>query len=133
MQFTLDRQIRKKDWEKILVSLKKLELYSDSFDVINSLQFTLNTRWAWKGREKIRSKRFYGSNSWSWFHFSVLQVCSTTQSWIPRNTITLNIRPETNINIGKKAKLDRPPIQRIKWQTGARSIRHPPLHTPCLH
>lgn len=46
--------------------------------------------------------------------FSLLQVSSTTQRWTPRHTITLGMRLETNINLGKKVKLDRPPLQRIK-------------------
>ena len=106
-QSTSDRQRRRKKWKKYFQSLlENFNFYSDSFDVINFIQFTLNTRRPWKGRQEN-----WGSNSWSWFHFPVLQVCSTTQSWIPRNTITLNIRPETNINLGKKAKLGGPPIE----------------------
>ena len=37
---------------------------------------------------------------------------------------TRDKRQETNINLGKKEKLDRPPIQRIKWKNGVRSV-HP--------
>ena len=51
---------------------------------------------------------------------------------IPRNTITLRIIPATNINLGKKSKLDRLPIQGIKWKIGGRSVHHPPPHTPLL-
>ena len=47
---------------------------------------------------------------------------------IPRNTITLRIIPATNINLGKKSKLDRLPIQGIKWKIGGRSVHHPPPH-----
>ena len=131
MQFTSDCQRGKKKTVKSIFSLlKKLNVYSDSFNVTGFIQFILNTKRPWKGRQKIGVKRWNDSNSWSWFHFSVLQVCSTTQSWIPRNTITLNIKLETNINLRKKAKLDRPPIQRIKWQIGVRSIHHPPPHLP---
>ena len=44
----------------------------------------------------------------------------------------LGMRLETNINLGKKVKLDRPPLQRIKWKIGGRSVHHPPPHAPLL-
>ena len=113
MQFTSDCQIRKKDWRNYFQSLlENVNFHSDS-------------------RDNVFMAQMFGL--WSWFHFLVLQVCSTSQSWIPRNTITLNIRSETNINLGKKAKLDRPLIQGIKWKIEVLSVRHPPPHRLCLY
>ena len=48
------------------------------------------------------------------FYFPVMQVSSTTQSWIPRNAITLKHETRDKYQSWKENNWIDPPIQRIK-------------------
>lgn len=61
------------------------------------------------------------------------QVSTTIQNWMPRNTITLSMRLETNVNLGKKeSKIRSAPNSENKIKIGVRSVHHPHPHPPLL-
>ena len=52
---------------------------------------------------------------------------------MPRNTITLSMRLETNLNLGKKErKIGSTPNSENKIKIGVRSVHHPHPHPPLL-
>lgn len=62
-----------------------------------------------------------------------MQVSTTIQNWMPRNTITLSMRLETNVNLGKKeSKIRSAPNSENKIKIGVRSVHHPHPHPPLL-
>ena len=62
-----------------------------------------------------------------------MQVSTTIQNWMPRNTITFSMRLETNVNLGKKeSKIRSTPNSENKIKIGVRSVHHPHPHPPLL-